>query len=761
MNRDYLQILARTPQGLDAAIHRIFCQTELEESDHEFLLERLETLNKIVLLCWLRRRPPYPVKVAQALVEQIRKTDFVFEILGFADDAARMPDEALNEIAIGTRTLLPNGIWWHVVRWARGTCPTFSASLQNQWHWRISDRLFEHRYDEQACRRELVQMVREAEVEKRVEILQWIEANGLLDILSPADVLPDEVAFPFERIGDEARVSDGYFLMLAKRWRAMPAAREWLLDQAFRAIDRGVDWSTVWRVLPKELQDEMALRSLDTESIAPWTILTIVEAAERGEPGVLERLVFPHLEKLTAVPLRRDVGEFFSTDSGLPAQLLLAMGIDPDEQRVIPKDKAWTIFRPMDLHAWICVGAPLPDDESLDQEILERGRRYDVLTRNGIVQRMSTLPLTRSRANRVLRWAIEDPQLLKDHFIPPEAMVRLVEIADPLPPERLPPVNAFFWYDQPTVGIAAYRKLGGDEAAQRLRAWALEPLEGEGHIVNAVRRMRLIPDIVAEEMNPMIARFVERASFAELRRLREEAAELVSEERLLAAANACAEDPNDHWSSGKHPSFAAEYADAIRRRVRVVRDEWEWDGLMQWLVQHGEPYQQVIELAKQRIEVAPNSHDAMNLLRGLFENRTRWVDAGPRVLEWLLEKRGTHAVVDFIEQVFRNDALGTAVNLQGMQEALALLLIKRAAHGINGGNERLAIAALHGLVALHPPTRLCQKVRGLRKLGELSPPVAELVDLNERLLRHESTREASWLDARAALSLYKDSIEAA
>lgn len=760
MNRDYLQILARTPQGLEAAVHRIFCQEELEESDHEFLLERLETLNKPVLLCWLRRNPPYPIKVAQALVEQIRKTDFTFEILGFADDAARMPNEALDELVKGTRTLLPDGIWWHVVRWVRGTCPTFSASLQKHWHWQITDRLFAHRYDEEACRRELVHMVRESDVETRVEILQWIEENGLLGIVSPADVLPDEVAFPFERIGDEARVSDGYFLMLAKKWRAVPAAREWLLDQAFRAVGRGVDWSTVWRVLPKELQDEMALRSLDTESIAPWAILTIVEAAERGEPGVLERLVFPYLERLTAEPLRRDVGGFLFTDSLPPPEVQRAVGIDPDEQRAIPDGKGWTIVRPIELRKWIFFGAPLPDDESLDEVILERGRRYDVLTRNGIVQRMSTLPLTRTRANRVLRWAIDDAQLLKNNFIPPEAMVRLVEVADPLPPERLPPVDSFFWYNQPAEGIAAYRRLGGDEAVQRLRAWALEPSEGAGHIVNAVRRMRLIPDIVADEMNPTIARFVEKASFAELRWLREEAADLVSEEQLLAAANAYAEDPNDHWSYSKPPPFAPEYADAIRRRVRVVRDEMEWDGLMQWLVKHGEHYQKLVELAQQRIEVAPNSHHAMNMLRGLFENRTRWLEAGPRVLEWLLEKKGAHAVVDFIEQMFRNDALGTAVNLQGMQEALAVLLIKRAAQGINGGNERLAIAALHGLVALHPPTRLCQKVRGLRKLGELSPPVAELVDLNERLLRHESTREASWLDARAALSLYQDSIQA-
>lgn len=760
MNRDYLQILARTPQGLDAAVHRIFCQAELEESDHEFLLERLETLNKHVLLCWLRRNPPYPIKVAQALVEQIRKTDFTFEILRFAEDAALMPNDALDELVKGTRTLLPDGIWWHVVRFIRGTCPTFFASLQKHWHWRITDRLFDHRYDEDACRHALVQMVRESEVEKRVEILQWIEEHGLLDILAPADVLPEEVAFPFERMGDEARESDGYFLMLAKRWRAVPVAREWLLDQAFRAVGRGVDWSTVWRVLPEELQDEMALRSLDTESIAPWTILTIVEAAERGEPGVLELLVFPHLEKLTAEPLRRDVGGFLFNDSMPPPEVQRAMGIDPDEQRTIPEANRWTIASPGGLHRWQFFGAPLPDDESLDEVILERGRGYDTVVRRGIVERMSTLRLTRTRANRVLRWAIEDTKLIESQFLSPNAMMRLAEIADPLPPERLPPVDAFFWYKQPTEGIAAYRKLGGDEAVKRLRAWALEPLEGAGHIVNAVRRMRLIPDIVAEEMNSTIVRFVEKASFAELRLLREEAADSVTEAQLLAAANTCAEDPNDHWSYGKPPSFTSEYADAIRRRVRVVRDEMEWDGLMQWLVEHSEPYQQLVELAKQRIEVAPNSYRAVDLLRGLFVNRTRWIEAGPRVLEWLLEKRGTHAVVDFIEQVFRNDALGTPVNLQGMQEALAVLLIKRAAHGINGGNERLAIAALHGLVALHPPTRLCQKVRGLRKLGELSPPVAELVDLNERLLRHESTREASWLDARAALSLYQDSIQA-
>lgn len=51
------------------------------------------------------------------------------------------------------------------------------------------------------------------------------------------------------------------------------------------------------------------------------------------------------------------------------------------------------------------------------------------------------------------------------------------------------------------------------------------------------------------------------------------------------------------------------------------------------------------------------------------------------------------------------------------------------------GDEKPALAALQALVVLHPPPRFSGRVRALRKLGALSAEVAELVALNERLLR--------------------------
>ncbi len=74
----------------------------------------------------------------------------------------------------------------------------------------------------------------------------------------------------------------------------------------------------------------------------------------------------------------------------------------------------------------------------------------------------------------MMRWAVQKPRLFRGSG---EIIVRLAQVADPLPPEALPAVAVFF-PDRPSPDLlAAYRKLGGRAADERLVAWMSAPTE--------------------------------------------------------------------------------------------------------------------------------------------------------------------------------------------------------------------------------------------------------------------------------------------
>lgn len=751
MKTDDLAVLGKTPQGINVALSRISSQEAFEESDHEFLLRNIDGLNAPALLAWLYQKPPYPNLVVGALVTLARKYGIGFELLQIGG----LPHELLELYAEQTRGVLQNGQWWHIVRNLRETCPMFSAAIQQHQYWRIAEWLFPHRKDENACRNALPPLIREADAKLRRRILEWAQQYGYLDALSRSDILPPQVSFPFEKRDVDEPSADAFFLTLARQWRARPDVRQWLVDQSLRAIERDVSWASVWRVLPRELQDEVALRSLETNNIAPWAVLTIVEMVERGEPDAWDRWLLPNLNKLSEMKVSSERLQFLSKLK-FPPEYLQAIGIDPNEQRHIPEDKRWCVTEPADLHIWLFHHAPWPAnaDKAFEDRLWSMGREYHEFIRRGMFAHFVDQPLTRQRANRLLGWALAEPSFFD---IEPDTILRLVEHADPLPAESLPEVEHFIWQKRTEEGFAAYRKLGGDAALEKLQAWAREPLQHEGHVMTALYRMRMLPDMFDEnDLAPHIVTLVQRASFFELLRLREEIPKYISEDQVVAAAEKCAEDPNTYrWCHDEPPPFSEAFRAAIRKRVRVCHD-MEWEGLMRWLEQHDESPEALLDHTLHQFEKNPTSSWAKGRLSAYFVNRTRWTDMGPRVLRILLQDSDEYAARKFLDHARERD--GSQLNVLGMHEALAVVLLERIAEAVTTGDEKAALAALQALVVLHPPTRFSGRVRALRKLGMLSAEVAELVALNERLLRHNSTRDAKWSDGHEALILLREGL---
>jgi hypothetical protein len=63
---------------------------------------------------------------------------------------------------------------------------------------------------------------------------------------------------------------------------------------------------------------------------------------------------------------------------------------------------------------------------------------------------------------------------------------------------------------------------------------------------------------------------------------------------------------------------------------------------------------------------------------------------------------------------------------------------------------------LSALACLDPPSRLSRAVHDLRRAPGLTPEVAELVGVNERLVKHSDARDASLEGVVAAVHVMAD-----
>lgn len=818
MHSEYLTVLLRTTGGdpLKVAARCIFTKPKLDSDDHEFLYQHIEALPWDLLVRWLAMKPPRSQPIVEALLAA-RSTPS--DMQNLATEAALSPwpawiDEgACEELAARSWEALEPGLWWHFARHLKGMSPLFQAALREHQDCGLAARLFPHRRDERACLAALRSAARTGglllharelwsfgvdepspgtaafTLRQRASVLIWMEQRGFLDRLSPEDALPEEVRFATEEGGWRPGL-DQFFLKLALRWpgAGAPRARAWYVAQFLAAARRGARWAHLvgelvprsdLRALPEvsqghtggdkrlaeEVLGEIAEASLAGPEVAPWWGLSVLASLERREGGAWER-AFRYLDRC----LEDD--RLLENDVQAQGRLREALMDVEAFPRADPPTVVWQIL----------FKAPVPEDadeefearlRGYSERFIQRGLRagaafWRPLSRS-LFRRIASFPLTTARANRLLAMVLDDPDLRGS--VEASELNALVLAADPLPPERLPAPDAFLSRRWSEETIAAYRQLGGTAAEPRLTAWVRAPLDGaeddwgaapsEPRILETLRRAQaagaLTPELRAE-----LAAHSRGLPMLDLISLHRDAPSLVDEDALQAIAHERAgKDPADPWASYDEARLPACLRPAVRQRAQAIADEREFLALVRWLGANQEPPADLVTLLLDRVARRPATEPLMRWLSGVLSSRTLWERQGPRVMDALVKAEAWDAIYHLVWSPTRRvgpeaEAWPSQGIVAAIHEALALPLLRRLEEALESANAQAARATLQALATLHPTPRLGKKLRALGRRPAPSEDVADLLQLNLRLLRKGTMREATLLDVNAALAFLSE-----
>jgi hypothetical protein len=647
----------------------------------------------------------------------------------------------------------------------------------------------------------------------RASVVAWLERHNQLSLLTPEEALPDGVRFATEQPKYLLVSPDAYFLELALRWPGDEAtkakARSYYVDQFLAATRRGAKLASLVneligstkhhphnghsrgdRELAKAVLNDIAWRSFHADAPVPWIAASVLDALERREPGAWDR-AFLYLDRFEADPE--------------------AMNPDPDERETertrrglnrVGLQEFLPIGSPVSA---ILLGVPFPEDadDAFDAQILGRkhllqgsvkggSRALPAFTLYQLFRRIEALPLTRARANRLLDMALSDPELLE--MVAGHELNRIAAVADPVGADRLPDAEIFLsrrYRDEPVKdqngqpvplsteesyrrmsetlaeSVAMYRKLGGAEAEERIRAWLRAPFDKDERqapyrsaVDDVLLRLAAVPELFTADLRRELDARVKGLPMRALVDLHKRAPWLITEEDLRATAMDRAEDATDRWAGFDRADLPGFLVDAVRARLQTIASEEEFLTLAAWLAAQNARPKDLVDLFLQRITRRPLTPRIIDWLATVLSSRTLWEKQGPRVLEPLILARAWNHIDALVRRSLHQggdsaprDPQQERARVGAIHEALGVVLLKEARCALEGGDDKRASAALQAMVALHPPSRLSSKLNGLRKLEGLSDDMNELLDLNLRLLRHGSTKEATLSDVRAAFAL--------
>jgi len=836
----------------------IFTQDTLEGDDHAFLHEHIELLSADSLAHWLTRDPPRPSIILDELISRAPEgadTSWCSFLIacGWPE---RLNDGVLDDLTERLFSRIGHDHWWHFARQLRQICPMFKLVLSNQADCEFAARLFPERRDEQACwallreaavlgdielrSREILQKIGFPDGESavagaidyrrkggerspqqtlraRASVIAWIEGRGLLHLLAPAEALPNDVRFASEQPKSPPVGPDGYFLELALRWPgdAAKEARSYYIDQFLAAADRGAPLvglvheligsssrrasglfkghSRGDRDLARAILNDIAWRSFDSEAPVPWLTASVLDALDQREPGAWDRAI-RYLDRFKTDPAAMNP-DLEQRDMSRLSGEIASVGLNG----------IWSIDWPP--HE-ILLGAPIPEDadDAFDLQFLGRAHLLgdpDIAgsaviaahTKWELFSRLASLPLTRSRANRLLAMALDDPEFLEQ--VAGYELNRIAAVADPVPPERLPAAELFLsrryrykpdkdanglpvqlsseesyrrMTETLTESVAAYRRLGGAEAEERIQAWLHAPLKEDessdpfrSTIDDVFTRLEAVPLLLTVQLRRELEARARRLSIRALVDVHKRAPWLIDQESLKTIAVDRAEDATEMWSHFGGVDLPAFLLDAVRKRAWNIENEGEFLALAGWLAKQNELVEDLVSLFLRRIGRFVPTERVIDWLATVLSSRTRWERQGPRVLEPLVEAKAWSSIYRLVYGSLPRGSDTTPPNQEqvrglvgAIHEAVGVVLLRGTRRALEAGDGKLAQAALQAMVALHPPSRLSGKLNGLRRMRRHSQDVSDLIDLNLRFLRHGSTKEATLSDVRAAFMLLEE-----
>lgn len=251
-------------------------------------------------------------------------------------------------------------------------------------------------------------------------------------------------------------------------------------------------------------------------------------------------------------------------------------------------------------------------------------------------------------------------------------------------------------------------------------------------------------------------------SLAEVLAARDRGTLAMADADLAAFALDRARKSEEDWSFAV-ASFPEVVREAVLEKARRSRSDAERANLLTWLEAHGAPRAAMLDVALEAIRAGQVSYGILSWLSGRLGTRAAWEKHGFEVLAALAGRRAFPEISELLAVVWSEAGRGGAEPprglLEAIQGALALVLVGLTREALGRGDREHALAALSALACLDPPSRVSRAVHELSRLPGVTGDVAELVAVNERLVKHGDARDASMEGVIAALHAIADAFD--
>jgi hypothetical protein len=215
-----------------------------------------------------------------------------------------------------------------------------------------------------------------------------------------------------------------------------------------------------------------------------------------------------------------------------------------------------------------------------------------------------------------------------------------------------------------------------------------------------------------------------------------------------------------------HASLAIDASlspEVVLERARNAFSAEERAMLLEWSAAHGIPRKPLVDVAVPAIRAGENDPRLRSFLASQLGARAAWEAHGLDVFLAFLDRGAFAGLSELCTVVWssaraRADSNGEAPRglLHAMSASFAGALVHVARESLAASLPARAMAALSALACLDPPSRLSRAIHDLLRAPGVEGEVRVLVELNVRLVKHGTGRDASFESLVAAIHCLAD-----
>jgi hypothetical protein len=270
------------------------------------------------------------------------------------------------------------------------------------------------------------------------------------------------------------------------------------------------------------------------------------------------------------------------------------------------------------------------------------------------------------------------------------------------------------------------------------------------------------PDASRPPVEPSPPRPLAERSTPEILAARRAGGLAIDDAALAALLRARARSSAEDWSFAVL-DFPDALEDVVMEKARASERGEERANLLGWLEARGVPRAALLPIALEAARRGQVSYPVVCWLSRQLGTRAAWDRHGVETLSVLASQRAFPEIGELCTVAFCEAGRGGHDPPRGLLEAIqvafALALCGLIREALAAGDAPRAMAALSALACLDPPSRISRAVHELGRAAVAagaSFEVAELIAVNERLVKHSDARDASLEGVIAALHAIAD-----